>query len=105
MKGRLKRNICNLDDRTTLNEVKDLPAQRIAYIGEPLEYACRFWTKHLLKTPSSGNSTEKVQKAIEEFFTTHLLFWIEVLILMGRLNIGVYALNDIKQWYTSVSCV
>jgi hypothetical protein len=105
MKGRLKRNICNLDDRTTLNEVKDLPAQRIAYIGEPLEYACRFWTKHLLKTPSNGNGTERVQKAIEEFFMAHLLFWIEVLILMGRLNIGVYALNDIKQWYTSVSCV
>jgi hypothetical protein len=105
MKERLKRNICNLDDWTALDEVKDLPAQRTVYIGEALEYACRFWTKHLLKAPSSGDTAGKLQKAIDEFFTTHLLFWIEVLSLIGSLDIGVYALNDIKQWYLLVSCI
>jgi hypothetical protein len=104
MKERLKRNICNLDDWTTLNKVRDLLQLRMCYIGEALEYACCFWTKHLLKTPSCSNSVEKVQKAIDEFFTTHFLFWIEVLILMGSLNVAVHALNDISQWYISVSC-
>jgi hypothetical protein len=105
MNKRLKRNICNLEDYTTLDEVEDLPAQRRAYIGEALEYACHFWAKHLLKAPSSGSGAEKVQKAIDKFFTTHLLCWVEVLILMGSLNTGVYALNDISEWYSLVSCM
>ena len=105
MKGRLKRNICNLEDYTTLGKVEDLPAQRRTYIGEALEYACHFWTKHLLMAPSSGSGAEKVQEAINTFFKTHLLCWIEVLILMGSLNTGVYALNDIREWYTLVSCM
>ena len=57
-----------------------------------------------METPSSGHGAKEVQKAINEFFTTHLLFWIEVLIIMGDLDIGVYAINDIKQWYILVSC-
>jgi hypothetical protein len=105
MKERLKRNICNLQDYTALDEVKDLSALKTVCIGEAVEYACCFWTKHLLRTPNSGDNTEKVQKAINEFFTTHLLFWIEALILMESLNTGVYALNDIRQWYTLVSCM
>ena len=103
MKKRLKRNICNLDDYTVLSEVEDLATHQEIYIGGTLEYACCFWAKHLMKTPSSGCDAREVQKAIDEFFTTYLLFWIEALIIMGNLNVGVYAINDVQQWYTSVS--
>ena len=57
-----------------------------------------------MKTPSSGHDVEEVHKAIDEFFTTYLLFWIEVLVIVGNLDAGVYAINDIQQWYISVSC-
>jgi len=103
MRERLKRNICKLDDYTILSEVKDLPDRQKVHIGDALEYACCFWTKHLLGIPGSGSGVEEVQKAIDEFFPTCLLFWIEVLILVGKLDIGVHALNDIQQWYTLVS--
>jgi hypothetical protein len=103
MEERLKRNICNLDDCADLSDANCLSACRREYIGEGLEYACQFWTKHLLKSPSSGPDAEKVQKAIDKFFTTHLLFWIEVLIIMGNLDASVYSINDIQQWYTLVS--
>ena len=102
MKKRLKRNICNLDDHIILRGVGDLSTRQKTYVGSALEYACCFWTRHLVKTPSDGHNGE-IQKAIDEFFTTHLLFWIEVLAIMGNLDIGVYAINDIKQWYISVS--
>jgi hypothetical protein len=46
-----------------------------------------------------------VQKAIDKFFTVHLLHWIEVLALTGNLGVGVYAMNDIEQWYDLVSIV
>jgi len=55
--------------------------------------------------PGSGPDVEEVWEAINEFFTKHLLFWIEVLSLMGNLDVCVYALNNIQQWYTLVSCV
>ena len=103
MKKRLKRNICDFNDHTVLSEVKDLTTHQKTHVWSALEYACHFWTKHLIKTPNSGCSTKKVQEAINEFFTTYLLFWIEALVVMGSLDVGIYAINDIQQWYTSVS--
>ena len=104
MKKRLKRNICNLDDHAVLSRAKDPSPHWKSHIGGALEYACCFWTKHLVKTPSSGSVAEEVQRAIDEFFSIHLLFWIEVLVVMRNLDIGIYAINDIQQWYISVSC-
>jgi len=105
MGGRLKRNICNLDDYATLSEVTDLSACKKVHIGEALEYACRFWSKHLLMVPSSSSHVGEVQTAVEEFFTRHLLYWIEVLALTENLGVGVYAMNDVEQWYALVSPV
>jgi len=104
MGERLTRNICSLDDHANLSDVNDLSARRKDNIGEELEYACQFWTKHLANSPSSGPDVEEVQRAIEKFFTTHLLFWIEVLIIMENLDASVYSINDIRQWYILVSC-
>jgi hypothetical protein len=105
MEGKLGKNICNLDDYAVLSEVQDLSSQKQAYIGDALEYACRFWTKHLLEIPNSSPCAEDVQKAIDKFFTVHLLHWIEVLALTGNLGVGVYAMSDIEQWYSLVGSV
>jgi len=104
MKGGLKRNICQLDDHVPLSEVEDLPEQRAAYIGDALKYACCFWASHLVRSGRSSSDVQEVDEAINEFFTTCFLFWIEVLSLMEKLDIGVYALNDVQQWYMVVSC-
>jgi hypothetical protein len=104
MEERLKRNICSLDDYADLSNFSDLSDRRREHIGDALEYACQFWTKHLVKSPSSGPDVEKVYKAIDKFFTTHLLFWIEVLIIMGNLDTSIHSINDIQQWYALVSC-
>jgi len=105
MRERLKRNICNLDDYAVLNEVGDLSTYKKDHIGDALEYACHFWTKHLVEIPSSSLIVGEVQRAIDQFFTTHLLHWIEVLVLTRNLDAGVYAMNDIEKWYTLVSAV
>ena len=55
--------------------------------------------------PGNGPHVKKVKEAIDEFFTKRLLFWVEVLSLTGNLNVGVYALDDVDQWYLSVSCI
>ena len=104
MKERLKKNICNLDKYTLLSEVEDISTCKKEYIGIALEYACRFWTKHLACVSSTGHNVEEVYKAVDEFFTKNLLFWIEVLVIVGHLDVSIYAINDVRQWYNSVSC-
>ena len=102
MEKELKTNIYNLDDYTVLSEVKGLPTYG-DHVEDALKYACKFWTKHLLEIPSSSPHAEEVQKAIDKFFTIYLLHWIEVLAITRNLGLGVYAMNDIKQWYNLVS--
>ena len=105
MEKRLKKNICSLDNNAVPREVKDFATHKRAYIGDGLEYACQFWTRHLLGVPTSSPHVEEVQKAIDKFFRVHLLHWIEVLALTGHLSVGVFAMNDIEQWYNMVSGV
>lgn len=100
---KLKRDICNLGDHINLSEVVDLSARRENYIGGALEYACCFWVNHLAKISASGTDVEEVQKGIEKFFTTRLLYWIEVLCLTGNLSTSIHALKTVQEWYTSVS--
>ena len=103
MKERLRKNICNLDDHAALSEVEDISTRRKDHIGDTLEYACCFWTKHLLRIPGSSPRVKEVEEAINNFFTTCLLCWVEVLALTGNLDVGVYAMNDVERWCASVS--
>ena len=105
MGKRLKKNICNLDDYAVISDIKDISSQQKAYIGDALEYACQFWTKHLLEIPSNSPHIEEVKKAIDKFFMVDFLHWIEALVLIGNLGVGVYAMNDTEQWYNLVSDV
>ena len=103
MKKRLKKNICNLRDYAVLSEVQNLSARREACIGSSLVYACRFWTRHLASVPGDGPHAKRIQEGIDEFFAKRLLCWIEVLSIAGHLGVAVYAINEIRQWYISVS--
>ena len=103
MKKRLRRNICDLEDYAVLGEVEDLSDRRETCIGSPLEYACQFWARHLASVSGSGSDSQRVQETIEEFFEKRLLCWFEVLSIVGHLEAAMYAINYIRQWYTSVS--
>ena len=103
MRKRLKRNICNLSNCAVLSKIKDLSAHKREHIGDALEYACQFWTKHLLQIPSTSSHVKEIQKGIDTFFKTCLLYWIEVLALTGNLGDGAHAIDDVGQWCTLVS--
>jgi hypothetical protein len=105
MREKLKKNICNLGDYVVLSEVKYLSPYLKENIGDSLEYACCFWTKHLTEVPGSSPCVGELQKKINEFFTTRLLHWIEALVLSRNLDVGVHAINDIERWCTLVSTV
>ena len=103
MKKRLKKNICDLDDYAVLTEVDDLSVRRETCIGSSLEYACRFWARHLASVPGDGTNIERVRGAIDEFFGKRLLCWVEVLSIVGHLGLAMHVINNVRQWYVSVS--
>ena len=51
---------------------------------------------------SDSPNLKKISDAIEGFFARCFLYWVEVLILTGRLDTGVHVLNDVEQWYIMV---
>jgi len=104
MEEKLKRNICGLDHHAILTEVQGLPTHQKGHIGDALEYSCQFWAKHLAEVPSGCHDVEEIHRAVDKFFTTHLLFWIEVLTIMRSLSLSVGLINDVQQWYNLVSC-
>lgn len=64
-------------------------------ITSELKYACIYWAAHLSK---SGNSiTEDLLKSLDTFAFTHLLHWIEVLSLIGKLEMAHTAIKDAQQ--------
>ena len=99
----MRKGICKLYDCTVPSNIQDLSTLQTTHIGNTLEYACHFWTKHLAKVSDISDGAEEVHQAIDSFFATGFLCWIEVLVLTGSLDIGVYALNDVEQWYMLVS--
>jgi hypothetical protein len=103
MKERLKRNICNLDNYACLWEIEELSSLTATCIGKGLIYACQFWANHLANISDGGDDFKEVHEAIDHFFMTNFLFWIEVLVITKKLDISVHALNDVEQWYASVS--
>jgi hypothetical protein len=105
MKEKLERNICKLDAHAILSRVEGLSTLRTTHIGDVLKYACQFWTNHLAKISGSSDNLKEVHNAIDNFFVTGFLFWIEVLILTGNLDTGTHALNNIEQWCILVSFV
>ena len=105
MKERLKGNICQLDECTILSEIKDLTALRTTFIGGTLGYSCQFWTSHLAKVSDVSGGVTEIHGAIDDFFATKFLSWVEVLALTRNLDAAIYGLNDIEQWYLLVSDV
>ena len=73
MRRGLKRNICELDDYSNLQEIEYLPTLRKTYISDAIDYACRFWATHFAKISTSGLGLEEIYEAIDKFFTTNLL--------------------------------
>ncbi|KAJ7208639.1 WD40 repeat-like protein, partial [Mycena pura] len=84
----LQFNICNLESSYVLNsEVKDLETRIQQFISPELSYASRFWTSHL-DGVEIAEQTDSILVAVKNCFPGHFLYWLEVLSLLGYVNIA-----------------
>ena len=95
-------NICDLEDSwLTIAEVKDLPSQIQESISDSLQYSCLHWSDHLCFHP--GNRDQQVLASVlgglKLFFEgLYPLFWVEVLGIMGMVQVGARAPRRLISW-------
>ncbi|KAB5593575.1 hypothetical protein CTheo_2964 [Ceratobasidium theobromae] len=95
MKQHLRFNICDLESSFTPDaEVADLEGRIAKAISPTLSYGCRYWADHLEDSTNSSS----LSADLEEFLSTWLLFWMEVLNLKHETSLGLGMLVKAKKW-------
>lgn len=92
MQTHLHQNMYGLEGLHRLKSNEDIESERLekAEITEEVAYACTYWATHLHK--AGENKNKELVKLLGTFAFIHLLHWLEVLSLLGKLNIGYSAL-------------
>ena len=99
----LRFNICKLEDSRLMNaEVKDLPLRIKENISDALQYSSTYWSDHLCHTSDENN--KYILGNLRKFFEGPcVLFWGEVLSVMGMVSIGVPSLRRVVSTVVKVS--
>ncbi|KAL1964566.1 hypothetical protein VTN77DRAFT_6863 [Rasamsonia byssochlamydoides] len=91
----LRKNICTLRAPGILAEEVERD-QIKKFISAEVQYACRYWARHLQQSSICYPLLDKAYT----FLKKHLLHWLEVLSLLGRIPEGIQmisALRSVKQ--------
>ncbi|KIK27129.1 hypothetical protein PISMIDRAFT_66777, partial [Pisolithus microcarpus 441] len=92
----LRFNICGLESSYLSNsQVPDLPERIKKNISPHLSYSCKFWAKHLEVSKFDLSIAASVQVMME---SERVLFWLEVLSLIGALGGAEGSLRTLARW-------
>ena len=91
----LKQNMCGLPDGVANSDVDDLKERVGKSIDSAVQYACRSWHTHLVEGPTISVKAH-ITSALHQFLETKLLFWLEVLSVLGAAGNAVDALQTAK---------
>ncbi|QRV92926.1 hypothetical protein RhiJN_20944 [Ceratobasidium sp. AG-Ba] len=99
MTRELKFNICGLETSWTPNRaVHDLDERIKSLVGSHLQYSCLYWTSHLINSNNQQGSPMD-RRSIQEFLEKPVvLYWIEVLSLINRLDMGLTNIENLVAW-------
>jgi hypothetical protein len=94
MRQGLRFNICSLEKSHILNkDINDLGNRASTMINPALSYSCRHWTSHLCQALMRTSMERGLYDAIcQLMFGPMLLYWIEVLSLLGVLSLAPQSL-------------
>ncbi|KAH8704003.1 quinon protein alcohol dehydrogenase-like superfamily [Talaromyces proteolyticus] len=91
MRHRLKRNICDLPNEGIL--LTEIDEQTIDKNLPPvLQYSCRYWTTHLLKSDDLNNGMDGAFSFLQE----HFLHWLEVMSIIGAVSEAIEAISMLQ---------
>ncbi|KAG8996264.1 hypothetical protein FRB94_008444 [Tulasnella sp. JGI-2019a] len=82
------------------SEVDDLQEWIHRHIPYAFQYACEHWADHLGEITVDRNGKMEVDSLLEVFAKRTLLFWIEVMGLLGKAKEAVLLVRSAKTWVT-----
>ena len=97
----LEKNMCKLPDGVANSDVSDLKERTEKFIDPALQYACVSWYTHLVGLVDADTipaRTPSITPALHRVLETKLLFWLEVLSVLGVVRNGVEALQATADW-------
>ncbi|KAG9026972.1 hypothetical protein FRB95_008284 [Tulasnella sp. JGI-2019a] len=106
MNNLLRRDPCNIGFLPTLNsEVKDFQDRLQNAVPLHLRYSCYHWAAHLALSKPEGAAEAGVQEvvalelvhALETFLCKKLLYWLEALSLLSRLDVAIPLLKSAER--------
>jgi hypothetical protein len=97
MRRQLRFNICELETSYLPNsEIRDLGDRVRRRIPDALQYSCLHWPDHLCY--DNGPVSEEITRILDSFFAgLQLLYWLEVLSLMGKVWVAISALHPTSE--------
>ena len=98
MNRALEKNICKLPDTVANSDVSDLEERTERYIDSALRYACLSWYLHLTGVDTTPAYVPTISPALHQLLETTLLFWLEVLSVLGAARNTVEALQITTDW-------
>ena len=96
MNRTLEKNMCGLQEPITNSEVGDLYGRTEQYVNPALRYACKSWHKHFVDEHTTH--TPAIASVLHRFLEEKLLFWLEVLSVLGAAREAVDALEAAAKW-------
>ncbi|KIJ52878.1 hypothetical protein M422DRAFT_242820 [Sphaerobolus stellatus SS14] len=89
-------NICHIQTSYTQNSnIKELNETIQKKIAPELSYACQFLGAHLQKLSDAGKQDKEIHTLLKEFLEKKLLFWLEALGLLKKIDCAISCLSEI----------
>jgi hypothetical protein len=101
MQTSLHFNMCNLPSSYLLDsEVQGLDQSIKTNIVDvvALEYACRYWTSHLVKVPIGSKDSQPLRDTLLEFSQEKILYWFEAMNLLEAKTDCFAGVNAVMGW-------
>ncbi|KAK4220481.1 hypothetical protein QBC38DRAFT_494224 [Podospora fimiseda] len=90
MRQHLKKDICGLQAPGKLRSEIDQQAIK-ANLSPDIQYACQYWVHHLKE--SKGTASDG--GLVHSFLISHLLHWLEVLCIIGRISESIGMIDNL----------
>ncbi|KAG8995678.1 hypothetical protein FRB94_008874 [Tulasnella sp. JGI-2019a] len=109
MNDSLERDMCNIGFPPILNsDVEDLQVRLQGVVPPHLRYSCYYWSSHLALSKRDGEAeggahgevARELTRAVDTFVCRKLLYWLETLSLLGRLDTVMPLLKLAEQGLT-----
>jgi hypothetical protein len=101
MQASLQFNMCNLPSSylfdSEVNGLRQSAEENIMGVAG-LEYACRYWTSHLVKVPIVSEDLQPLRNKLWNFSQEKIIYWLEVMNLLEAKSDCYAGVNGVVRW-------